>query len=531
MAPPAWERTIDVRVHNFPTGTASPDIASALKDFFATQSFELQSIQQCPGFVARVTFADSAPKLLYERAGEIVVGDVTCPVVVPRPPGPRWDRVVVYWFPFEADNAAIDRELSKYGEVDGVRFQRWTNLPDISTGTRVVRIKRKCNIPRFIIIDGFRCKIWYADQPVICDLCRKEGHRAADCPDKGKCFRCHQSGHVSRNCPNPWGTGPTPAEAATAQVDRAHVARAVSDGVNNGHPPLIQAEDLDLGFENLLDEVVEVVDEGSAVPPAPAVPLVMNDRFSQPDDVSPSGSQSILQNCRSEMQNSNGNVSSINSINNDVVNNEITSDSNSRNGNNGNESNGNTRNGNNKNESNGNNRNGINGNESNGNNSISKENDSNLVVDIDNGSNDGNLSCLGESSLALSQSPLLVDSEMSDVLGSLKRSATEVSSDGTIGEITDSGPADSAAPPPKVSSRPSKKSAPAKGATVSSDDSIGNFTDSGQSVLSSSAAKAVPRQSKKSAPVKKSVVTPGRHFLSSGFSAAARLATSRKSSN
>ena len=83
-------------------------------------------------------------------------------------------------------------------------------------------------IPRSISINGYSCKVWYPGQPLTCDVCRKEGHIAWNCPIRDRCRNCLQPGHVYRNCSNPpraWdvpdvdpGTGasvdPTPAEAA-----------------------------------------------------------------------------------------------------------------------------------------------------------------------------------------------------------------------------------------------------------------------------------------------------------------------------
>ena len=80
---------------------------------------------------------------------------------------------------------------------------------------------------------------------MVCDICRKEGHRAVSCPDKGKCFRCHEAGLLARHCPRLWSvhTGP-PAPAPAAEV-HPHA--------DNGVPLLVNAADLDLGFEPLSD--------------------------------------------------------------------------------------------------------------------------------------------------------------------------------------------------------------------------------------------------------------------------------------
>ena len=61
--------------------------------------------------------------------------------------------------------------------------------------------------PRLVTIQGYICRVWYKGQPLICNTCGVQGHRASECPDKGKCRRCKQEGHLGRNCPNPpWGT-------------------------------------------------------------------------------------------------------------------------------------------------------------------------------------------------------------------------------------------------------------------------------------------------------------------------------------
>ncbi|KAL9989382.1 hypothetical protein ACROYT_G003926 [Oculina patagonica] len=90
--------------------------------------------------------------------------------------------------------------LACYGEVDGVCYQHLSNIPDISTGNHLVRIKQTEDIPRFIFIDGLRCKVWYRGQPIVCDICRKRGHTSVGCPYKGKCLLCHEAGHFAREC-------------------------------------------------------------------------------------------------------------------------------------------------------------------------------------------------------------------------------------------------------------------------------------------------------------------------------------------
>ena len=108
----------------------------------------------------------------------IFIRGVKCQVIRPALPG---DRVLVYHYPYENDDSQVERALSQFGLVKDVSYQSWVGLKGVHTGTRMVRMDRTTRIPRSIMIDGFRCKIWYRGQPVTCDVCREEGHVAAKC--------------------------------------------------------------------------------------------------------------------------------------------------------------------------------------------------------------------------------------------------------------------------------------------------------------------------------------------------------------
>ena len=60
------------------------------------------------------------------------------------------------------------------------------------TGTQIYPMVVTKDIPRFLTIGRFHVKVWYKGQLVKCDICREAGHKAADCPVKGKCFKCKE---------------------------------------------------------------------------------------------------------------------------------------------------------------------------------------------------------------------------------------------------------------------------------------------------------------------------------------------------
>lgn len=139
-------------------------------------------------------------------------------VLKPEPTAPSVQNVLVYHYHHEFSGDSVASTLESYGSVKDVSFQRWTNLPDLGTGTCVVRMTIQKDIPCFLFIHGIHCKIWYCDQPLTCHICSKEGHKASACPEKGKCLRCHQPGHVYCHCPNTAGPLARLADAAVASA-------------------------------------------------------------------------------------------------------------------------------------------------------------------------------------------------------------------------------------------------------------------------------------------------------------------------
>ena len=202
VIPRVLTRSIDIKLGVFPEGTSILDTAKALRDFFAKEAqFEVVAIQQCPSRIARVTFEEGgeAAKADFQDQQFIRICGVECEVISPAPPV---EKVLVYNFPYENNDAPVRKVLSEYGEVKGISHQTWVGLPGIHTGTQVVNMVRSSTIPRSLVIAGVRCKIWHRGQPVTCDACREAGHVAAKCPNKGRCFHCRQQGHVARDCPD-----------------------------------------------------------------------------------------------------------------------------------------------------------------------------------------------------------------------------------------------------------------------------------------------------------------------------------------
>ena len=218
--PPGNRRTVIIK--NFPSSLSAAEMVESITSHLQVSCVE--AIQLMPDRQARITFKNIEAKTMYEALGAMTIKDVVCPMYVSK----YTAQVMVYLYPFEGDNQLVSKALSPFGSVQDVRHQEWSNVEGVATGTRLVKIISQHHIPRFVYIDGFKCKVWYKDQPLECDICH-QGHKANVCPLKGKCLRCHQAGHFVAECLNPARVCEDPAPA-TASADASASAAPSSVG-------------------------------------------------------------------------------------------------------------------------------------------------------------------------------------------------------------------------------------------------------------------------------------------------------------
>ncbi|KAK3742919.1 hypothetical protein QZH41_004493 [Actinostola sp. cb2023] len=109
----------------------------------------------------------------------------------------RRKYVKVYYLPYEVQNSDLQAALAEHGHVYNVR--RDVGYKGIEDGVRTVTMNVNGNIPSFMKVGKYECKIWYRGQRQTCRKCYSTEHFARDCPNV-QCYRCKEMGHVSRNC-------------------------------------------------------------------------------------------------------------------------------------------------------------------------------------------------------------------------------------------------------------------------------------------------------------------------------------------
>ena len=197
--------------------------------------------------VFRVTFA--SPEHLFGLWCSILGG------------GPPVTCVHVFDFPFEEDDRSLEVAFEAYGAVKSVKKQTFLSNQNIFNGTRLVDVVLSGVLPRFLMVDGYLCRLWYRGQPLVCNLCAVQGHRSANCPNKDKCRKCGQSGHFARNCTSDGSAGDLadfPPLASSPQSAEANVSLDSSDS------QLLKDNELDLmQSQSILQDLVPVSGESS----------------------------------------------------------------------------------------------------------------------------------------------------------------------------------------------------------------------------------------------------------------------------
>ena len=165
------------------------------------QSLELlnvRAIQFVPNGIVRVTFKEPT------QCDAVLAGGISfrgAPLRLTSVDS-RTRLVYVRDLPVEVPDDGLQAFLRPFGVVHSVLRQTYPGMPDVFTGTSVVKVTLSKDLPSSARVSGFDVRFWYQSQPRACPVCRAYGHRVKDCPFNGKCRRCSQPGHMARECPS-----------------------------------------------------------------------------------------------------------------------------------------------------------------------------------------------------------------------------------------------------------------------------------------------------------------------------------------
>lgn len=108
------------------------------------------------GAQLRITSVDSRTRLVYVRDLRVEVPD---------------DGLKVF--------------LRAFPVVHSCAMQTYSGMPDVFSGTRVVKVTLAKDLPSAARVSGFDVWLWYQGQPQVCPVCRSYRHRVKDCPFNG----------------------------------------------------------------------------------------------------------------------------------------------------------------------------------------------------------------------------------------------------------------------------------------------------------------------------------------------------------
>ena len=182
---------------------------------------DLRCVQFLRGGKVRVSFREQADRDHFLSEG-MRLDDEDIPVTRDA------EKVTVLYvrdLPYEVASDDLVDFLSTFGEVLTVERSVAADTPNLCNGNRVLKMVLKDDLPHFISICGYQCRVWYRGQPIQCFVCRQLGHRAQSCPLSGRCRYCHQVGHMARNCAQAWDpTPPAVSHVIRTDVDESSVS-------------------------------------------------------------------------------------------------------------------------------------------------------------------------------------------------------------------------------------------------------------------------------------------------------------------
>ena len=179
---------------------------------------DLRCVQFLRNGKVRVSFREKDVRDHYLVEG-LRFGDHDIPVTKD---GQKVTVLYIRDLPYEVPSDDLVDFFSNYGEVLTVERSVAVNFPGLCNGNRILKLILNEDLPYFLSVCGYQCRVWYRGQPLQCLVCRERGHRAQSCPLSGRCRYCHQVGHMARDCARAWD--PPPSVPVDADVDVASVS-------------------------------------------------------------------------------------------------------------------------------------------------------------------------------------------------------------------------------------------------------------------------------------------------------------------